>query len=507
MNEKYWPCGLDRTWATETHVRRHNGNHQEAEECNTLNLDAREDVKAPSGYDVSVKDDGEAPLTNQVKEDAQAEADSVNAIDGVEVPSIKEDGPIDRVEQGRLGQASEKGMSHARSEDREAEGTLGQASEEGMSLADALDEVATFNKRFIHHKNDCVHDAVALWIIHTYAMDKWNITPRLYINAPQAGAGKSTQGKVIASLSNNGIKVASSTPAYIFGRIAENKGAVTLLLDEADNIWAKGKDTSDLQALVNEGYEYGATVGRGNATDAGIKGVEYEAFCPVAIIGVKNSMIPNTTLSRCIDIKMTLPDNPKQLSRFLARKYQEEANSIRAMVAEASTDIPEFEEMEAPDGLSLRSWDIWEPLFIVAKTAGGDWPARVLKAARVMNNVEVVLSPAQKVLGMAHDYLRTPKKAKPTDIANHINALDEMFELTGQRVSYYLRQYGVESKKSNGGMWFYLEDVANAAQEWLGHTPLENPTLSYPDLPDTDAQAVGSPPNGDWKTNADGDGW
>lgn len=385
--------------------------------------------------------------------------------------------------QGHLGTGSVEGVCLDEPE-QDTEGHLGTGLAEGVSLAQVLDEVAGFNQRFIYHKNSHVHDVVALWVLHTYAMDKWNITPRLYINAPQAGAGKSTQGKVIQYLSSNGIKVASATPAYIFAKVSEHKGAVTLLLDEADNIWSKGRDTSELQALINEGYEYGATVGRGNATDAGIVGNDYQAFCPVVIIGVKNSMIPTTTLSRCIDIKMTLPDDPARLERFIVRKHLDDCAYLRAAIQEVVAVIPDYEEMDPPEGLALRAWDIWEPLFILAKEAGGDWPERVLRAAQVMNDVEVTLSPAQKVLGLALDYLRETGKAKPHDIAEHINSQDEMFALDGQRVSYYLKTYDVASKKSNGERVFALEDVSLAARQWLPAHPSPEPSLPVPGVPE-----------------------
>jgi hypothetical protein len=368
---------------------------------------------------------------------------------------------------------------------RVTQGHLGTALGEGVPLAQTLDEIAAFNRQFIFHKDDSTHDVIALWIVHTYAMDRWSITPRLYINAPQAGVGKSTQGKVIQFLSNNGIKSGSATPAFIFAKVSEHKGSVTVLLDEADNIWAKGRDTADLQSLINEGYEYGATVGRGNSTDAGIVGNTYEAYCPVVIIGIKNSRIPATTLDRCINIKMSLPDRANAIERFIARKYESLCISFRERIQQSALCLPEYEEMEPPKGLSFRVWDIWEPLFIIAREAGGDWPERVARAAQKMNSLEPVLSPAQRVLLLAFEFLTSVHKAPPHAIAEYINAQDEMFNIDGQRVSYYLGQYDVESKRSNGQRVFFLEDVRLALEQWMPEQipPLLQPSLGVPAVP------------------------
>lgn len=362
-------------------------------------------------------------------------------------------------------------------------GTLRDGFTEGVyTLAEVLDEVAAFNRRFIYHKDDAVHDVIALWVAHTYSMESWNISPRLYINAPQPGVGKSTQGSIVQHLSLNGEKTASSTSAYIFGTINDNDGSVTLLLDESDNIWARGRDTSELQAIVNEGFQYGATVGRGNADQkAKVGGTKYLAYCPVAIIGIKNSMIPATTLSRCHNIKMTLPPAGHKRERFILRRHEPECAALRRKLQSVVQGISVDWDTLPPEFLENRDWDIWESLFAIAAAAGNDWVLRVERAARTLRGSTVAESPAQKVLRFTRDWLKEVKRATPTEIAEYINRKDEMFDLEGQRVSYYLRDhYDIESHKSNGQRVFRYEDVALAANEWLPHTPPQKPSLGDP---------------------------
>lgn len=362
--------------------------------------------------------------------------------------------------------------------DRDTQGHSGTGSGED-SLADVLNEVAAFNARFIFHKDPAVHDAVALWIAHTFAMSEWNITPRLYITAPQAGAGKSTQGALIQHLSLNGVKTGSVSPAYVFGKVSESKGGVTLLLDEADNIWARGRDTSELQALVNEGFQFGATVGRGTANkEAVVSGIEYQAYCPVVIIGIRNSMIPATTLSRCINVNMSLPTQGKNPERFILRRLRDECSELRSKLEPAVQGLSVDWDTLPPEFLELRDWDIWEPLFAVAKHAGGDWPERVERAARAMSDSAPKYSPAQTALMLTAECLVEIKKATPAKIAEFINGESQMFELDGQRLSYYLKQYGIDSHKSNGQRVFFYDDVAAAAHEWS--IPLQKPSLGVP---------------------------
>lgn len=340
---------------------------------------------------------------------------------------------------------------------------------EGVPLATVLDELSDFNARYIYHPNKAVHDAVALWIASTYFMDKWMYHPRLYISSPQAGTGKSTQGTIIQALSLNGEKPSNVTSAYIWGRVNETQGKVTILIDESDNIWAKGKDTTDLQGILNDGFQYGAQVGRALATDDGISTKRYDSYCPIGIIGIRNSRIPDTLMSRSIKVDMTLPASDVDLEWFDTFDHEDFIKHVQEELSKV--DVPHRKKLDAPSHLGMRAFrQVWLPMFVLAELAGQDWPARVYNASVAMSGsgTKGELGNDTKVLLAVFDYFIEEHldKATPLDLTNYINARDDLWQLDAQRLSYYLKNYDLVSRASNGKKWFYREDVLETVKTW-----------------------------------------
>lgn len=356
-------------------------------------------------------------------------------------------------------------------------------------LAELLDGMSKFNARFIYHEHTEVHDAIALWAASTYFMPRWMYHPRLYISSPQASTGKSQQAEVIQYLSNNGEMPSNVSPAYIWGRVNDTQGQVTIMVDEADNIWAKGKETTDLQGILNGGHKFGAQVGRAHASDTGVSAKMYDSYCPVGIIGIKNSMIPQTLMSRCICVAMQLAPSDVKLEMFDSWDHEEYLAYLKEELAKVEVPLRR-KDITAPAHLGMRAFrQVWLPLFVLADLAGGDWPDRVMRASEIMaGTTEGTLSNNTKVLLASFDYFNSTNddKAQPRELADYISQRDDLWQMDAQRLSYYLKTYNLSSRASSGKNYFYREDVMEAAKTWQsdyyaqnlrGHTIPENPPL------------------------------
>lgn len=109
-------------------------------------------------------------------------------------------------------------------------------------------------------------------------------------------------------------------------------------------------------------------------------------------------------------------------------------------------------------------------MFVLAELAGQDWPARVYNASVAMSGsgTKGELGNGTKVLLAVFDYFIEEHldKATPLDLTNYINARDDLWQLDAQRLSYYLKNYDLVSRASNGKKWFYREDVLETVKTW-----------------------------------------
>ena len=102
---------------------------------------------------------------------------------------------------------------------------------------------------------DTAADAIALWILHTWLVNGFSISPRLAIKSPTKGCGKTTVLRVLSKVARRPKRAGSISPSALFRGIEQFQP--TILLDETEKYVEHG---SDLHALLNEGHCKGATV-------------------------------------------------------------------------------------------------------------------------------------------------------------------------------------------------------------------------------------------------------
>jgi hypothetical protein len=223
--------------------------------------------------------------------------------------------------------------------------------------------------------SDEAADAIALWILHTWTVDAFTISPRLAFTSPTKGCGKTTLLRLLTHVVHRPKRSGSISPAALF-RMVE-KYQPTILLDETEKYIENG---SDLHALLNEGHCKGGTVTRviGDALELR----EFSVFGAVAF--ARNGKMPDDLEQRSINIEMQRRRADEPLSP-LRDDRAEPLRQIASMCARWAGDQAHLLPDQDPDmNMINRNADNWRPLFAIGDLCGEDWPDRVRQAAAVL---------------------------------------------------------------------------------------------------------------------------
>ena len=87
--------------------------------------------------------------------------------------------------------------------------------------------------------NDGAAEVVALWVLHTHAIDASVISPRLAITSVVMRSGKTTLVDVLSQLVRRPVTTVNATAVAIF-QSRPTRIQPTLLIDEADTLLARG---------------------------------------------------------------------------------------------------------------------------------------------------------------------------------------------------------------------------------------------------------------------------
>ena len=142
-------------------------------------------------------------------------------------------------------------------------------------------------------------DATALWIVHTFLMDVFNISPMLAITSPEKRCGKSTLLDILGLVTRCPLPTANATPAANI-RVVEMYRP-TLLIDEADTFL---DNRSELRGILNSGHRRGtAYVLRTVGDDHEPRKFSTWAAVAIAMIG----RLPGTLEDRSIPVALRPP--------------------------------------------------------------------------------------------------------------------------------------------------------------------------------------------------------
>jgi hypothetical protein len=227
--------------------------------------------------------------------------------------------------------------------------------------------------------------ALALWVLHTWTFDCFDVTPYLVITSPTRRCGKSLVLTMLYWLCRRAKKNDTMSKAAIYRSVETEKP--TLLLDEVSWI-VDQKD--ERQGILCGGFERlgHAELVEGEGDSMAVR--RFSTYCPKAygIIG----KLTATLMDRSIEIRMQRKRTNEAVER-LPRRGRDNADYARFRQrclrwaddnrAALSAIIP-----RVLDELNDRAFDVWEPLLAIAECVGGHWHKLAVEAAIALSGGE-----------------------------------------------------------------------------------------------------------------------
>lgn len=251
--------------------------------------------------------------------------------------------------------------------------------DEPQDGAALLDDLCAVVRRHVVLPDAAVA-ACALWIVHSYALDAAEHSPRLVVGSPAMRCGKSTLLLVVAALVRRPLRAGSMTAATIYRAL--DAWSPTLLGDEADR-WLADEDAAPaIIGVVNEGHSRDGMIARcvGDEHEPRL----FRAYGAVALAAIGDARLADTIRDRAIRIPMRRRTADEPIERLRSGRVAEQCAPLRRRIVRWITDHRDRlaeHDPELPHELHDRAQDCWRPLVAIADLARGGWPARARAAA------------------------------------------------------------------------------------------------------------------------------
>jgi hypothetical protein len=251
---------------------------------------------------------------------------------------------------------------------------------EDVDGAVLLDELVTAFKRYLALPGGAA-EAMALWVVHTYALDAFQISPRLAFISPEKRCGKTTALSIIGCLVARPLPASNITPAAVFRTL--DAASPTLIIDEADTFLG---DNEELRGILNSGHH------RANAQVIRLVGDKHEprAFSTWGAVTIaKIKKLHGTLADRSVTVEMRRRRPDEMVERFRLDKT-DDLNVLARKIARWTVDnidILKKSDPIIPDAMTNdRAADNWRPLLAIADACGTDWAARARNIAMMLSN-------------------------------------------------------------------------------------------------------------------------
>ena len=259
---------------------------------------------------------------------------------------------------------------------------------EVVDIAALLTDIIDFVRRYVVVT---IHQAIAiaLWVVHTHAIDAADCTPYLQATSATKRSGKTRLLEVLEPLVARPWFTGRMSAAVLVRKIDAERP--TLLLDESDAAFNGDKEYAEaLRGVICAGYRRSGKASLCIGQGANITFKDFSTFGAKAIAGI--GQLPGTIADRCIRIELRRRTRDERCDRWRERDGHQEAHPIQdrvAIWAARALDTLRDARPELPTGLNDRAVDVWEPLLAIADQAGPVWGANARDAARELSgNVE-----------------------------------------------------------------------------------------------------------------------
>ncbi len=221
-------------------------------------------------------------------------------------------------------------------------------------------------------EDERLFDLITCWIIGTYFHRLMPAFPYLHFQG-NAGCGKTKVLSIIAQLAFRAEHCINSSAAATTRLIHKNHS--TCCIDEVEHL-KRGEDNQTLVSMFNSGYKYGAVIKKCETINKSIQIVEFDAYSPKVFGGI--GAIHSVLTTRCIPIIMP---PIKVIERsilhtevdFNDKSWDEIRGHLYHLMLLNFKEVRQtYKELDLPiDNLNPRDWELWRPIFTIAKSLRG----------------------------------------------------------------------------------------------------------------------------------------
>jgi Protein of unknown function (DUF3631) len=248
-------------------------------------------------------------------------------------------------------------------------------------------------------------DAVALWVLHTYAGAAFDVAPYLWLRSAERRSGKTRLIGILRRVVRRPLGISGINAAALL-RLIELY-APTVLLDELDTLFKGDRELAEaVRGILNSGFDRAGGVFIKNvpAQDGGWEPRAFSTYGPKVLSGIGEQ--PATVADRSIPIDMVRKRRDQKVRRLRARDGGEFHEFARKMARWAGDNMTALGDTDpaVPEELNDRAADAWAPLLAIAEAIGGGWPRRAREAAIELSGDETdTQSHGEQLLGDIRD--------------------------------------------------------------------------------------------------------
>ena len=289
---------------------------------------------------------------------------------------------------------------------------------EPINGADLLNDICNAVKRYLVLPEGSA-EVLALWAIHTHALECFEHSPRLAITSPEKQCGKTTTLDVLGELVARPLPTSNATTAAIFRTIEIAKP--TLLIDEADTFLG---ENDGLRGVLNSGHRRGGQILRTVGEDHEPR--QFATWAPAAIAMI--GRLPDTLEDRSVSIALRRRRPTERVQQFRSDRVQD-LKQLARKTARWCDDNRQSLTASDPntETLASRAADNWRPLFAIADLAGGRWPERARAVAEAAETAKQDQSKRTMVLSDIRDIFAARPEAdrlRSAEVAEILGAME-----------------------------------------------------------------------------------
>ncbi|MBA7497244.1 hypothetical protein ES702_07856 [subsurface metagenome] len=348
-----------------------------------------------------------------------------------------------------------------------------------------LDEVIRFIKSYVEMPSENDYLYLALWVFHTYLIEKFGVTPLLYFYGVHV-TGKTRAGEVLSKIGFRVERLTAPTEATLFRSASYFKNA--LVIDEI-KLW--GRDANENVAnLIKSRYKRGLKVSRINQNVTGEKQVEYfDVFAPLVICTTEP--LPDIIESRCLMFTMRAnvnADVEKCFNEAWAQDLRNKLTMFRTCYLET-----EFDEL--PRVARRRLNEILTPLYrvlMLIDPGREDEFKSTVKEIERQKQEEAGMSLEAEIIEVVAEYQKKERRdfVLTGDVADIMNETrKDKDKISNMLVSNRLKKLGFhkERERSTGKMGFRIDSelleklqIQYGIEEWtLSPEDQKEPEFEY----------------------------